>query len=129
MAWHVHLANFCGGLFLANGVPHFVNGISGRRFPTPFASPPGVGGLPSGADTLAGLLWAGFECIAWSIAPGSEMADVHLGPCVDRCVRCARKSVARSFDGAVFPRSEAHSPVVRHTWPRVVEIGTAGSSQ
>lgn len=53
MAWYVHLANFCGGLFLANSVPHFVNGISGRRFPTPFASPPGVGE----SSPLVNVVW------------------------------------------------------------------------
>jgi len=30
-------------MFLANFVPHFVHGISGDRFPTPFAHPPGKG--------------------------------------------------------------------------------------
>jgi len=30
-------------MFLANVVPHFVHGISGDRFPTPFAHPPGKG--------------------------------------------------------------------------------------
>jgi hypothetical protein len=30
-------------MFLANTVPHFVHGISGDRFPTPFAKPPGKG--------------------------------------------------------------------------------------
>jgi hypothetical protein len=30
-------------VFLANAVPHFVHGISGNRFPTPFAHPPGKG--------------------------------------------------------------------------------------
>ena len=30
---------FLSGLFLANGVPHFINGISGRRFHSPFAIP------------------------------------------------------------------------------------------
>lgn len=43
MAWYIAVAHFFAGAFLSNGVPHFVNGISGRRFPTPFASPPGVG--------------------------------------------------------------------------------------
>ena len=43
MAWYIAVAHFFAGTFLSNGVPHFVNGISGRRFPTPFASPPGVG--------------------------------------------------------------------------------------
>ena len=30
-------------MFLGNFVPHFVNGISGNAFPTPFADPPGQG--------------------------------------------------------------------------------------
>jgi len=43
MEWYVYVAYFFGGVFLANGVPHFVNGISGNKFQSPFASPPGVG--------------------------------------------------------------------------------------
>lgn len=37
------IANFFAGLFLCNGVPHTVAGLSGRSFPTPFAKPPGKG--------------------------------------------------------------------------------------
>jgi hypothetical protein len=43
MDWYVYVARFFAGVFLANAVPHFVSGIQGRRFPTPFASPPGRG--------------------------------------------------------------------------------------
>ena len=42
LPWYVYLLQFVSGLLLANGVPHFVQGISGRWFQTPFASPPGV---------------------------------------------------------------------------------------
>ena len=34
---------FLAGIFFANGVPHFGNGISGRSFHSPFAKPPGKG--------------------------------------------------------------------------------------
>ena len=34
---------FLVGIFFANGVPHFSNGISGRSFHSPFAKPPGKG--------------------------------------------------------------------------------------
>jgi hypothetical protein len=37
------LTSFLAGMLSANGIPHFVHGISGRRFPTPFAKPPGRG--------------------------------------------------------------------------------------
>ena len=43
MNWYHYVACFFAGMFLANVVPHFVNGISGDRFPTPFAKPPGRG--------------------------------------------------------------------------------------
>ena len=43
MSWYDYIACFFAGLFLTNVVPHFVSGISGDRFPTPFARPPGKG--------------------------------------------------------------------------------------
>jgi hypothetical protein len=52
--WYDYIACFFAGMFLANVVPHFVHGISGDRFPTPFASPPGRG-LSS---PTVNVLWA-----------------------------------------------------------------------
>ncbi len=43
MPWYDYIAAFFAGAFLANVVPHFVNGVSGDSFPTPFAKPPGKG--------------------------------------------------------------------------------------
>ena len=43
LPWYIYLLQFVAGLFLANGVPHFVQGMSGQWFQTPFASPRGVG--------------------------------------------------------------------------------------
>jgi hypothetical protein len=43
MSWYHYLACFFAGAFLTNVVPHFVHGVSGDRFPTPFATPPGKG--------------------------------------------------------------------------------------
>lgn len=54
MAWYIYIAHFAAGIFLANGVPHFVNGISGRRFQSPFASPPAVGQSPPRVNVLWG---------------------------------------------------------------------------
>lgn len=48
---------FLGGAFLANSVPHIVNGISGRPFQSPFAKPPGKG-LSS---SLVNVLWGFFN--------------------------------------------------------------------
>jgi hypothetical protein len=40
MSWYAYVAQFFGGAFLANALPHLLAGISGRSLPTPFASPP-----------------------------------------------------------------------------------------
>ena len=55
MPWYHYVAWFFGGAFLVNSVPHFTNGVSGRPFPTPFASPPGRGLSPSWVNVLWGL--------------------------------------------------------------------------
>jgi hypothetical protein len=59
MSWYNYLACFFAGAFLANVVPHFVHGISGDRFPTPFAQPPGRG-LSSPTVNVA---WAGVNLV------------------------------------------------------------------
>ena len=43
MKWYHYLACFFAGMFLVNSVPHFIHGISGELFPTPFAHPSGKG--------------------------------------------------------------------------------------
>ncbi len=40
MPWHNVAVYFVGGMFLANFFPHFIAGMSGVRFYTPFATPP-----------------------------------------------------------------------------------------
>lgn len=37
------LANFFAGAFLCNCIPHLASGLQGKRFPTPFSRPRGVG--------------------------------------------------------------------------------------
>ena len=56
MTWYAYFAYLGAGLFLANGVPHFVNGISGRRFQSPFASPPGIGESSPWVNVLWGTV-------------------------------------------------------------------------
>ena len=74
MAWYFYLVLFFSGMLLANGVPHFVRGISGQKFQSPFASPRGVGE----SSPVVNLLW-GFANLAVGLAlvrssdwPGSD---------------------------------------------------------
>lgn len=53
MAWYAYVAYFFAGVFLANGVPHFVHGVAGRKFQSPFASPPGVGA----SSPVVNVIW------------------------------------------------------------------------
>ena len=55
MRWYHYVAYFFGGAFLANALPHFINGISGHAFQSPFASPPGVGLSSSTINVLWGF--------------------------------------------------------------------------
>jgi hypothetical protein len=56
MRWYHYVAYFFAGAFLANAVPHFVNGVSGSPFQSPFASPPGEGLSSSTVNVLWGFL-------------------------------------------------------------------------
>jgi hypothetical protein len=55
MNW-VHIVSyFFGGVFLANFVPHFVAGVLGEPFQSPFAKPPGKGLSSSTVNVLWGF--------------------------------------------------------------------------
>ena len=43
MRWYHYISYFFGGAFLVNAIPHFVSGVTGHPFQSPFATPPGEG--------------------------------------------------------------------------------------
>lgn len=45
-----------GKAFLANAIPPLVHSLSGKRFPTPFAQPPGEGESPAWMNAVWGLV-------------------------------------------------------------------------
>ena len=55
MKWYHYLACFFAGAFIANMVPHFIHGISGDSFPSPFSNPPGKGLSSPTVNVLWGL--------------------------------------------------------------------------
>lgn len=55
MNWLHDLAYLFGGAFLANAVPHFVSGMMGRAFQSPFAKPPGKGLSSSTVNVVWGF--------------------------------------------------------------------------
>jgi len=55
MDWLHVVSYFFGGAFLANAVPHFVSGVMGEPFQSPFAKPPGKGLSSSTVNVLWGF--------------------------------------------------------------------------
>jgi cytochrome b561 len=55
MPWLDEVSYFCGGIFLTNAIPHFVSGVMGRPFQSPFAKPPGKGLSSSTINVLWGV--------------------------------------------------------------------------
>ena len=60
MNWLHDGSYFFAGAFLSNGVPHFVSGVMGRPFQTPFAKPSGKG-LSS---STINVVWGFFNFVA-----------------------------------------------------------------
>jgi hypothetical protein len=56
MQWYHYFSGFWAGMFLGNFVPHFVKGVCGDPFPTPFSKPPGKGLSSPVVNVFWGLL-------------------------------------------------------------------------
>jgi hypothetical protein len=55
MEWLHYISYFFGGAFLSNAIPHFVSGVMGRPFQSPFSNPPGQGLSSSTVNVLWGF--------------------------------------------------------------------------
>jgi hypothetical protein len=71
MPWYYYLLYFLAGAFLANGIPHFVQGVCGNKFQSPFASPPGKGESSAVVNVAWGWLnlVVGFGLIGYFFPP------------------------------------------------------------
>jgi hypothetical protein len=63
MPWYFYVLEFLSGALLANGVPHFVQGVSGNPFQSPFAKPPGRGE----SSPLSNALWGFGNLVAGAL--------------------------------------------------------------
>ncbi len=78
MAWYAYVAYFFGGAFLVNAVPHFTSGVMGRRFPSPFSSPPGKGE----SSPLINVLWGALNVVIGYLLVG-RVGEFHLRETTD----------------------------------------------
>jgi hypothetical protein len=63
MPWYVYVLQVVSGLLITNGIPHFVQGLCGHPFQSPFAKPPGIGE----SSPLSNVYW-GFANLAGGAA-------------------------------------------------------------
>jgi hypothetical protein len=106
MRWYHYVALFFAGAFLVNFVPHFTNGVSGRPFPSPFASPPGQG-LSS---PIVNVLWGSFNLIVgFALARAGRFDSRRLDALLTVAIGGLLMGVmlANAF-GQVFAATAAH---------------------
>ena len=77
MPWYDVAAYFFGGAFLANFAPHFIAGVSGLPFYSPFATPP-FRGLSS---PVVNMLYALFNlAMAYALLVVVGSLELRQGP-------------------------------------------------
>ena len=70
----IYASIFFGGAFFVNGIPHFVHGISGQKFTSPFAKPPGKGD----SSAVVNVLWGSINfVIAYLLLCAVVTIDLH----------------------------------------------------
>jgi hypothetical protein len=104
MLWSHLVAYAFAGAFSANVVPHFVSGVLGRTFPTPFATPPFRGASSSRVNVLYAL---GNLAVAYALLrvgtfhPRSGIHAASFGVGLGAMALLVTRSLAR------IPRREA----------------------
>jgi hypothetical protein len=79
MKWYNYVACFFAGMFIANFVPHFIHGVSGDPFPSPFSNPPGKG---LSSPTI-NVYWGLFNLfVGYLLFRGGKISNVNKGSLV-----------------------------------------------
>jgi hypothetical protein len=55
MSWYAYLVELFAGMLITNAMPHWVFGLSGASFQSPFAKPPGIGESSPTVNVLWGF--------------------------------------------------------------------------
>ncbi len=78
MIWKIYVAHVFAAFFLVNGVPHFIQGISGNKFQSPFAKPPGIGE----SSPIVNVLWGFFNFVIGYVLL-ANFGDFKIGLNID----------------------------------------------
>jgi hypothetical protein len=78
MVMNVILGHFLFAVCFTNALPHFLSGITGRRFPTPFANPPIFGESSPVVNVLWGAVNFGVSSLIAYKTPSFMALDSTL---------------------------------------------------
>ena len=84
-----YILYFLAGALMANAVPHFVQGISGKRFQTPFARLYGQELSPAVVNVIWG--WFNFAVGAWLL---HHFSPVRIPPAIEPCITASLGALA-----------------------------------
>jgi hypothetical protein len=80
--WTTDVAYFFGGMFLINAIPHFVAGVMGQPFQSPFARPPGQGH----SYATVNVMWGSFNfAVAYGLLSRFGAFDIRNIEDVSAC--------------------------------------------
>lgn len=106
MQWTHCVSYLFGGAFLTNAIPHYVSGVMGRSFQSPFAKPPGQGHSSSLVNVLWGFLnlAAGYLLVVrvgnFDLRSTADVLALGLGALV---MAMASARMFGRFNGGNFP--------------------------
>ena len=97
MTWGDDVAYLFGGMFLTNAIPHWVSGLMGRAFQSPFAKPPGRGLSSSTANVLWGLINFALAYVLFAKVGAFDIRSVEHAAAAGLGVLAASLFTARYF--------------------------------
>jgi hypothetical protein len=99
MPWIAFIVHFFAAAIMTNGIPHFVNGVCGRPFRTPFSA--GSGGAESSAELNVVWGWANFVVAFLLFA---NVGPLYIGTPIDTIFIAAGMLVAGLLLARIFAR-------------------------
>lgn len=99
MPWIAFIVHFFAAAIMTNGIPHFVNGVCGRPFRTPFARGSGAGESSAELNVVWG--WANFV-IAFLLF--ANIGPLYIGTPIDTIFIAAGVLVAGLILSRIFAR-------------------------
>ncbi len=102
MPWTAYIIHFIAAAFLTNGMPHFVNGVSGRPFRTPFARLQGA----KLSSPAANVIWGWFNFLV-AFLLFANIGPLYIGTPGDTVFVAAGVLVSGVLLARIFGRNDA----------------------